>query len=182
MEQIKELKELNVFLKTTLEALSSKITGELVQLLKGTAVKMLSGYEKGDIAAFNFEYHNEWLSIVFFGSNARGVTITENISLLFQEMNGYTSKLQDIMDEVDEMEEDFEGDTEDWEDMMKEYREEQTGIYEDWFINCWQEAKNLTQNSTPAYWSDELDLGLELHTSEIVEINKNQSNIRYYSH
>lgn len=182
MEQLKELKELNVFLKTTLEALSSKITEELVQIFNGTAIKMLSGYMKSDIATFNFEYRNEWLSIVFFGSNARGVTITKDISLLFQEMNEYTTKLQDVMDEVDEMEDDFEGDTEDWEDMMEEYREEQTDIYDDWFIDCWQEAKNLTQNITPTYWSDELDLGLELHTSEIVEINKNQLNIRYYSH
>lgn len=178
MEQIKELKELNIFLKTTLESLSTKITRELVQILNGTAIKMLSGYEKSDIATFNFEYRNEWLSIVFFGSNARGVTITEDISLLFREINEYTAKLQDIMDEVDEME----GDTEEWEDMMEEYREEQLSIYDDWFINCWKEAKNLTQNIIPTYWSDEVDLGLELHTFEIVEINKNQSNIRYYSH
>lgn len=182
MEQIQELKELNVFLKATLESLSSKITGELVQILNRTAIKMLSGDDKSDIATFNFEYRNEWLSIVFFGSNARGVTVTEDISLLFHEMNEYTAKLQDVMDEVDEMEEEWEGDTEDWEDMMEEYREEQESIYGDWFINCWQEAQNLTQSITPTYWSDEVDLGLELHTSEIVEINKNQSNIRYYSH
>lgn len=182
MEQIKELQELNVFLKTTLESLSTKITGELVQILNGTAIKMLSGYDKNDIATFNFEYRNEWLSIVFFGSNDRGVTITEYISLLFHEINEYTAKLQNVMDEVDEMEEDFEGDTEDWEDMMEEYREEQSSIYDDWFINCWKEAQNLTQNVTPTYWSDEVDLGLELQIFEIVEINKNQSNIRYYSH
>lgn len=182
MEQIKELKELNVFLKATLESLSSKITGELVQILNGTAIKMLSGYEKSDIATFNFEYRNEWLSIVFFGSNDRGVTITEDISLLFHEINEYTAKLQDVMDEVDEMEEEWEGDTEEWEDMMEEYREEQESFYGDWFINCWQEAQNLTQSITPTYWSDDFDLSLELHTSEIVEINKNQSNIRYYSH
>ncbi|WP_175620516.1 hypothetical protein [Chryseobacterium schmidteae] len=182
MEQIKELKELNLFLKTTLELLSSKITGELVHILNGTAIKMLSGYEKSDIATFNFEYRNEWLSIVFFGSNDHGVTITEDISLLFNEMNEYTAKLQHVMDEVDEMEEDFEGDTEDWEDMIEEYREEQSSIYDDWFINCWKEAQNLTQNIISTYWSDDFDLGLELHISEIVEINKNQPNIRYYSH
>jgi hypothetical protein len=182
MEQLKELRELNVLLQETLTELTSKITEELVQILNGTAIKMLSSYEKKDIASFNFEYRNEWLSILFFGSNARGVTITENISLLFQELNEYTSKSEDVMDEVYEMEEDWEGDTEDWEDMMDEYNEEKNNIYENWFINCWQEARNLTQNKTLTYYSNELDSGLELNEFEIVEINKNQSNIRYYSH
>lgn len=182
MEQLKELKELNVLLQESLKELTSEITEELVQILNGTAIKMLPSYEKSDIATFNFEYRNEWLSIIFFGSNARGVTITEDISLLFRELNEYISKSEEVMDEVYEMEEDWEGDTEEWEEMIEEYNEEKNSIYEDWFINCWKEARNLTQNTTPTYYSDELDLGLELNESEIVEINKNQSNIRYYSH
>lgn len=182
MEQLKELKELNVLLQESLTKLTSKITEELVQILNGTAIKMLPSYEKTHIASFNFEYRNEWLSIIFFASNARGVTITEDISLLFNELNGYVSKSEEVMDELYEMEEDWEGDSEEWEDMIDEYNEEKDSIYGGWFMNCWQEAQNLTQNTTPTYYSDELDLGLELNTSEIVEINKNQSNIRYYSH
>lgn len=181
MEQLKELRGLNVLLQETLTELTSKITEELVQILNGTAIKMLTSYEKSDIASLNFEYRNEWLSIIFFASNARGVTITENISLLFRELNDYSSKSEEVMDEVYEMEDDWEGDDEEWEEMIEEYHEEKNSIYEDWFINCWQEARNLTQNTTPTYYSDELDLGLELNEFKIIEINKNQSNIRYYS-
>jgi len=80
LEQLKELKELNALLQQSLTVLSPKITTQLIQILNGTAITMLPGYEKGDIATFNFEYSSEWLSMMFFGSNARGLAITEDIS------------------------------------------------------------------------------------------------------
>ena len=183
MEQLKELKELNTWLKTSLTVLSAKITTELTQILNGTAITMLPGYEKGDIAAFNFEYSSDWLSVVFFGSNARGLTITEDNSFLKKELNEYFLKEKEVMDEVEEMEDNLEGDTEEWEEMMEEYNEEKSSIYDNWFGACWEEAQKQTQNTTPTYFSDnKSDLGIELRSNDIVEINKNQSIIRYYTH
>lgn len=183
MEQLKELKELNTMLQATLKAKSAKITEELIQILNGTAITMLPTYEKSDIASFNFEYRHEWFSIAFFGSNARGLTITEPISILFKELNEYHSKSENVMDEMDELEENLEGDTDEWEDMMDEYNEEKNEIYEDWFVDCWKKAQSQTQNTTPTYFSiEELDCGTELVSSDYVEINKNQSVIRYYTH
>lgn len=182
MEQLKELKELNVLLKESLTMLSPKITTQLIQILDGTAITMLPGYEKGDIATFNFEYSSEWLSVVFFGSNARGLTITEDISFLRKELNEYFSKVNEVMDKVEELEENQEGDTEEWEEMMGEYNEEKSSIYDIWFGACWEEAQKQTKNTTPTYHSDEFDLGIELISNTIVEINKNQSIIRYYTH
>lgn len=183
MEQLKELKELNTLLKASLTVLSPKMTTGLLEILDGTAITMLPAYEKDAIATFNFEYSSDWLTVVFFGSNARGVTITEDISFLRNELKEYFIKLKDVMDEVEEMEENLDDDTEEWEEMMEEYNEEKSSIYEDWFTDCWQEAQNLTKNATPTYYSDnESDLGIELISNEIVEINKNQSIIRYYTH
>ncbi|UUC44908.1 hypothetical protein [Flavobacterium cerinum] len=178
MEQLKELKDLNTLLKAALAVLRPKITEELVQILNGTAIMMLPTYEKGDIATFNFEYSREWLSVVFFGSNARGLTITEDISFLRNELKEYFSKVKEVMDMVEEMEDD----TEEWEEMIEEYNEEKSSIYDNWFGACWEEAQTQTQNRIPAYYSDnESDLGIELLSNTIVEINKNQSIIRYYS-
>lgn len=182
MEQLKELKDLNALLKASLTVLSPKITEGLLQILNGTAITMLPAYEKSDIATFNFEYSSEWLSVVFFGSNARGLTITENISFLRNELKEYFSKVKEVMDMVEEMEENLDDDTEEWEEMIEEYNEEKNSIYDNWFGACWEEAQKQTQNRIPTYYSDnESDLGIELLSNVIVEINKNQSIIRYYS-
>jgi hypothetical protein len=178
---MEQLKELNGLLRASLEALRTETTEKLILILNGTAIEMLPGYEKEDLAAFNFEYRNEWLSVLFFGSNARGVTVTETLSLLFKDLDEYRSGSEEVMNEIDEAYEDREDDSDEREEMMEEYNEERTGIFEDWFTACWQEARNITGNTTPTYYSDEVDLGIELNESVIVEINKNQSNIRYYS-
>lgn len=183
MEQIKELKQLNALLQQSLTVLTQQITTQLIQILNGTAITMLPGYEKGDLASFNFEYSSEWLSMVFFGSNARGLAITEDISFLRHELNDYLLKAKDVMDKVEEMEENLEVDPDEWEEMIEEYNEEKSIIYDNWFRACWEEAQKQTQNTTPTYYSDDKsDLGNELMSNDIVEINKNQSIIRYYTH
>lgn len=183
MEQLKELKALNAFLKSALTAINPKIIGELTKTLNGEAVTMLPDFEKSDIATFNFEYRHEWLTMVFFGSNAAGVTITEYVDFLRNELGEYFSRAEDVMDIVSDLEDDFEGDADDWEEMIEEYEQEKYEIYDEWFEACWKEAKDQTGNNTPTYFSiDELDFGVEFITSDGVEINKDQLNIRRYTH
>lgn len=183
MEQLKELKELQAFFKSSLNAISPTIIGELTQVLNGEAITMLPSFEKSDIATFNFEYRHEWFSMVFFGSDADGLTITEDVDLLKTGLNAYFSKSDDVMDIVSDLEDDFEGDEDDWEEMMEEYDQEKYELFDEWFEACWKEAKNQTGNHTPAYFSiDELDFGVEFITSDSVEINKDQLNIRRYTH
>ncbi|KPE52830.1 hypothetical protein [Chryseobacterium indologenes] len=182
MEQIEELKKSNGILKSALNGIREKITGELVNVLNGNAISMLPDFKKEDIAAHNFEYRHEWFSMVFFGSNSAGLTITEKIDFLRNELNAYFSESEELMDIVSDLEDDCE-DEEEWEEMREEYEQEKYEIFDDWFESCWIEAQKLTGCSVPTYLSiDELDFGVEFISSDSVEINKNQTNIRRYIH
>ncbi len=183
MEPLKALKALNEMLLETLTAISPEMITQIMYLLNRSALDMLPGYTKSDITAFNFEYRHDWLSIVCFGSDERGVSITEAHTFLYKELDEYLAQSAKVMDELDDWEESFNGEAEEWETMLEEYEEEKYELYDTWFEACWREAQKLTQISTPAYFSmDELDFGIALHTSEMIEIKKSLPNIRYYIH
>ncbi len=183
MEPLKALKALNEMLLETLTAISPEMITQIMYFLNGAAVRMLPGYTKSEITSFNFEYRHEWLSIVCFGSDTRGVSITETHTILYKELDEYLAQSAKVMDELEELAESFEGETEEWEMQLEEYEEEKYELYDSWFEACWREAQQLTQNSTPAYFSiDELDFGIALHTSEMIEIRKSLPNMRYYIH
>lgn len=182
MEQIEELKKSNAILKSALNDIREKIIDELVHILNGNTISMLPSFKKEDIAVHNFEYRHEWFSMVFFGSNAEGFTITGETDLLRNELNSYFSESEDLLDIVSELEEDAE-DEEEWEEMKEEYEQEKYEIFDDWFESCWKEAHKLTGSSVPAYLSiDELDFGVEFISSDSVEIDKTQTNKRRYIH
>lgn len=181
MQQLKALKALNEMLLETLTAISPQIITQLIYLLNRATINMLPGHAKSDIAAFNFEYRHEWLSMEFFGSDTRGVRITEPKTILYQELDEYLACSEKVMEELEESEENFDAET--WEALLEEYEEEKYELYDTWFEACWREAQQLTQNDTPAYFSiDELDFGIALHTAEMIAINKNLPNMRYYMH
>lgn len=179
MEPLKSLKALNEMLLETLTAISPEMITQLIYLLNGATISMQPGYTKREIAAFNFEYRHEWLSMVFFGSDERGVIITEIQTILHSELADYLAQSEEIMDGLEEAEGNFESEA--WETLMEEYEEEKYELYDSWFEACWKEAYKLAPNNTPAYFSiDELDFGIILNTSEMIAINKNLPNMRYY--
>lgn len=182
MEPIKELKKSNAILQSALNGIREKIIGELGNILSGKAIRMLPSFSQDDIAVHNFEYRHEWFSMVFFGSSAAGFTITEENGFLRSELNDYFSMSEDLLNIVSDLEDDFEGE-EEWEEMMEEYEQEKYEIFDDWFISCWEEAQKMTGSKVPAYFSiEEMDSGVELMSSDSVEINKNKINIRRYTH
>jgi len=182
MDPIKELKNSNAILKLALNDIREKIIEELVNILTGKTILMLSSFNQDDIAVHNFEYRHEWFSMVFFGSNAAGLTITEENDFLRNELNDYFSKSEELLDAVSDLEDDFE-DEEEWEEMMEEYEQEKYEIFGEWFTSCWEEAQKSTDSIVPTYFSiDEMDSGVELMSSDSVEINKNQINMRRYTH
>lgn len=182
MEPIKELKKSNTILKLALNDNREKVIEELVNILTGKTILMLSSFSQDNIAVHNFEYRHEWFSMVFFGSNAAGFTITEENNFLSNELNDYFSKSEEILEAVSDLEDDFE-DKEEWEEIMEEYEQEKYEIFDEWFTSCWEEAQEITGSKVPTYFSiDEMDSGVELMSSDSVEINKNQINIRRYTH
>ncbi|WP_223605569.1 hypothetical protein [Chryseobacterium sp. OSA05B] len=182
MESIQELKQSNAILQSALNDIREKIIDELVNVLSGKAVVMLPNFSKEDIAAHNFEYRHEWFTMVFFGSNAAGLTITEENDFLRNELNDYFSRSEELLDAVSDLEDDFEHE-EEWEEMMEEYEQEKYEIFDDWFTSCWEEAQKSTGSKVPTYFSiDEMYSGVELMSSDSVEINKNQINMRRYTH
>ncbi|HBV16648.1 hypothetical protein [Chryseobacterium carnipullorum] len=182
MEPIQELKQSNAILQSALNDVREKIIAELVNVLSGKAVVMLPNFSKEDIAVHNFEYRHEWFTMVFFASNSAGFTMTEKNDFLRSELNDYFSKSEELLDTVSDLEDDFE-DEEEWEEMMEEYEQEKYEIFDDWFTSCWEEAQKITGNTIPTYFSiEEMDSGVELMSSDSVEINKNQINMRKYIH
>lgn len=155
---MEDLKKLNIEFKHYLGEISSQLTEDLIQLLKGESVTYLNENTKADIKAFYFEYEYDYLNIVSWGVDATGRMASNKIYLpakknqTTEENNEWTALIPEkIWTAAAEFQDEYEDD--DLDEILEEYDEEKYLLFEQWFFECWKKASAQTMVNIDAYFS-----------------------------
>ncbi len=174
-----ELKKLNEDLSFFLNQISPILIEEIKQIYLSKSLNLIDNKESKDIVYYNFEYLHDFLNIEFFYTDKEGFVISEMKDMLSKKIKSNSFLPIEIWNKLNDIEYNFQID--DWLAILEVYEAEKDGIFRDWFINCWSKAIQYAPNSIPTYFSTkEFDTGIELHSMDIVEINKEQPNQRRY--
>ncbi|MGN7866830.1 hypothetical protein [Chryseobacterium sp. 22458] len=152
------LKKLNIELQQYLKEISGDLTDDLVRLLKGENIQYLENKEQSDIKAFYFEYEFEYLNIICWGVDRAGKMATEKTALpgknenTAQKNEKWSALIPEkIWTQAADFQDHYEGDN--FDDILDEYDDEKYRLFEQWFFDCWKEAKTQTSVKMDAYFS-----------------------------
>ncbi|MGG7471298.1 hypothetical protein ACVVIH_21535 [Chryseobacterium arthrosphaerae] len=155
---MENLKKLNIELRQYLQTISGNLTGDLVRLLKGENIAYLENKNLSDIKAFYFEYEFEYLNIICWGVDAAGRMATKTKALPEKTENAACENEkwsalipEKIWTEAADFQDHYDGD--DFDDILDEYDDEKYRLFEQWFFDCWKEAKAQTSVMMDAYFS-----------------------------
>jgi len=180
---MKDLKKLNIELKTYLEEIKGQLTEDLIHLFNGEDIIYLENKVKSDIKAFYFEYEYDYLNIMFWGVDGTGELVTEIIKLPTKKNNAAheNEKWNALIPEkiwttAAEFQDNYEDD--DFDEILDEYNDEKYKLFEQWFLDCWEKASEQISVKTDAYFSIH-DTYFKTDLNTLKTINEDEIASRY---
>lgn len=153
-----EFKEMLVYLQEYLDKHSNLIVQDLLNL----DIKLFYGKTDPDIANYIFEYSYEYLTITLFlmDSSFNEVATSVRLPSSFVKNNSYPSrddkdsnyfipyKLEQFEMNIEDEYDDSRYTEDEFYDAFDEYQTQKTRLFESWFVQCWQQAQQLTNATT----------------------------------